>query len=109
MYYQGNWEKEYAVWTRFLFMVRGIKYKKLFSFDDVNEQIDFYEKSMNTYLWRCFIRLVSSKWFSRLFSKELAYYEVVPRGVDIGKFELECEKHSFSHFPAKKIIWPRSW
>ena len=88
--YQGRWETYLRKLALIAKAIRGTTIKRLFEFDNVDEQREFVEKRWNRRWWRLTFEVLGSATISRTFFKDPGFYQYVAGDMNIGKYIFEC-------------------
>lgn len=93
--YQGVFEKQRQRTSEFLKKVRPEQIKKMLSFDDLNEQREYYYKVWNDETWKLIISLENSIVNKKSF-KDPAFYLFVDDSFDYSKFFHQALEKAFT-------------
>jgi S-adenosylmethionine-diacylglycerol 3-amino-3-carboxypropyl transferase len=75
--YEGRWERYYMRVSRLARILRPRLIKKLFEFEDLNDQRNFVAEHWDTSLWRLAYSAICNPVTSRLFLRDPAFYKYV--------------------------------
>ncbi len=100
--YQGRWERYFKSLASIVKLFRGKKIQKLFSFTEIEEQIEFCRKRWNTEAWRKFILFVCHRFFWKYIFQDPGFYRYVPKDFPVGKYIYECLSKTLERYPARE-------
>lgn len=92
--YQGTVERLCQLVSFLIQMARGSKIKKLFEFDDLEEQKNFLEKNWETPFWKGAFNFCLHPWMTRLFIGDPGLYLTIDPTITPGKY-IYHHMHSF--------------
>jgi S-adenosylmethionine-diacylglycerol 3-amino-3-carboxypropyl transferase len=100
--YQGRWERYFKSLSLIVKLFRGKKIKKLFTFTDTAEQIEFCRKRWNTKRWRKFILFVCHRFFWKYIFQDPGFYRYVPKDFPVGDYIYACLSKTLEKYPARE-------
>ncbi|MCH9610414.1 MAG: hypothetical protein S4CHLAM81_12830 [Chlamydiales bacterium] len=100
--FQGAIERRTKMVTFLVNLTRRRKVKRLFSFDNVQEQRDFVDKSFETKSWRNLIDLLLKPRLTRIFLSDPGLYEYVDSKINAGTYIHDRLHSALGQFPAKQ-------
>lgn len=100
--YQGRWERYFRNLSLVVKVFRGKKIKRLFSFKEIEEQIEFCRKKWNTALWRNFIFFVCRRFFWQFIMQDPGFYRYVPIEFPVGPYIYASLCRTLERYPARE-------
>ncbi len=99
--YRGIFEQFLNLNATVLRLTRNKKTKKLFTFDNIEEQREFFDKEWNTFFWKGLTRFVFSEFVCRTVLKDPGFYQYLPEGFSLSKYLRSRVDHSLKNHLAK--------
>jgi S-adenosylmethionine-diacylglycerol 3-amino-3-carboxypropyl transferase len=100
--YQGRWETHLRKLALIAKVIRGTTIKRLFEFDDVDEQRKFVEKRWDRWWWRLAFDVLGSATVSRTFFGDPGFYKYIAGDMNIGEYIFECMKEYLKNHLARE-------
>jgi S-adenosylmethionine-diacylglycerol 3-amino-3-carboxypropyl transferase len=100
--YQGRWERYFRTLSLIVKLFRGEKIKKLFTFTDLEEQMEFCLTKWNTKGWRKFIQIVCHRFFWKYVFQDPGFYRFVPESFPVGNYIYDCMSRTLETYLAKE-------
>ena len=100
--YRGRWENHLRRLALISSVIRGATIRRLFEFDDVEEQRRFVEMRWDRRWWRMAFEVFGSATFSRTFFGDPGFYEYVTRDMNIGRYVFESMKQYLENYLARE-------
>lgn len=88
--YRGRWERYFQGLALIVKLFRRKKIDRLFSFTDIENQIEFCRHKWNTKGWKIFILLVCHRFFWKYIFRDPGFYRYVPRDFPVGDYIYTC-------------------
>jgi len=102
--YQGTTEKLCKILGKIIHFLRGSKVKKLFSFNDIEEQKQFIEKEWNNKIWKIAVQTALHPYLTRLFLKDPGLYAYLGEQIQPGVYILDRMNNCLSQHLAKNAL-----
>lgn len=96
--FQGQWELYFQKNAKFTQLLRATKQKKLFTIDNLSEQISFWEAEWANGLWRLLLKLCSNRLVWYCFLRDPGFYAYVPKSFNIYQYIKERFDNASRHF-----------
>ena len=100
--FEGAIEKKTKIASVLLRLMRRKVIDQLFQFDDVQEQMDYVERSFDTKLWRKTMNFCLSPRLTKIFVQDPGLYEFVDPEIHVARHLHDCIQDALSRFPAKE-------
>jgi len=100
--YSGRFEKFYHKVSISARLFRYLTIRKLFSFQNINEQKQFIDQTWNRRWWRSIYILLCSKFFLKTFLRDPAFYRYVNLKESAGNYIYSSMLHILKTTPARE-------
>lgn len=105
--YQGRWEKYFRLLARLVSLARPKLLARLFDCKNMSEQSDVWQEQWDDWLWRCFLRLISSKLIWKYGLGDPGFYKYVPDDFSVYRYLAEKFNATFENIPIDKSPFAR--
>jgi S-adenosylmethionine-diacylglycerol 3-amino-3-carboxypropyl transferase len=103
--YQGRWEGHFRKLALITKVMRGSTLRKLFEFEDVEEQRAFIKDRWDKWWWRKTFDVLCSASFSKAFFGDPGFYQFVSRDMTLGEYVFEgMNDYLLDHLARKSFM-----